>query len=245
MTTELKSIAENQMKTANNAKIRFRQAKTADVAELMELEKTVWGAGSADEVKISSRINAFPAGNWVAEYQKKIVGYMCFQYVNDLTEASKCTWADITDNGKTTESHQPNGQYIFGINLSCHPCMKGNNLGTKMLTFVWADLISQNKKGMFVGSRIPDFCDYKAEHPEITAQEYITLKKNEKHIDCGLRLYAREGMQIVKLVPDYFPDPASMNYGVLFYRKNPFYNWPFKRFWKWLIVNMLPVFIRS
>ena len=51
-------------------------------------------------------------------------------------------------------------------------------------------------------------------------------------------MYEKDSLRIVKILPEYFPDPASEDYGVLLYGKNPFYNWPFRKLWICLITHI-------
>lgn len=232
-------------KNKERLKINFRQAEIRDLAELVELEKKVWKENAAGEDKILSRLLSFPEGNIVALYQEKIVGYVSFEYVDNLAKKDKFTWSDVTDNGYIKNSHRATGKYVYGLNLSVHHSMNGQNLGTALVLQVWADMIKKNKRGTFVGSRLPGFRNYKKHHPETTAEAYVALKRNGKPRDYELKLYQQEGLRIIKVLPNYFPDPPSLDYGVLVYRSNPFYNWPFKRLWAWAIKKIAPAFIRS
>lgn len=228
----------------DDGNIVFRQAALDDVAKIEQLEKDVWGENGADAGKIISRIKTFPKGNVIAELGNDVVGYLSFEYVDDVTSASNFTWADITDDGKIINSHRSDGEYFYGINLSAHHLVQGKNLSTALVLRGWANMILDNKKGAFVGSRIPGFKNYKKAHPEVTAEEYIKIRRRGKLRDSELRLYEQEGLLPVKILTNYFPDADSLNFGVLVYRKNPFYNWPFRRLWAWMITSMAPGFIR-
>jgi hypothetical protein len=231
--------------TKKSARAAFRQATMDDVEKLVTLEQSVWGDNGADEGKIISRIRVFPAGNVIAELDGAVVGYISFEYVGDVASMRDFSWAEITDNGTIVKSHLPDGEYIYGINLSVHHSMNGMELGTALPMQVWINMILNNKRGSFVGSRIPGFGRYKRSHPETEVKDYIELRRKGKPRDYELRLYAQEGLLPVKILPNYFPDPPSLNYGVLIYRKNPFYNWPFRKFWAWVISKIIPTFIRG
>lgn len=225
--------------------ISFRQATLADVKKIVILEKEVWGDTGADEEKIASRIKIFPSGNIVAERDGSIVGYVSFQYVDDVTMIQNFSWSEITDNGKIIKSHKPNGEYIYGVNLSVIHSANGMGLGTALVLQGWVDMILKNKKGSFIGSRIPNFRSYKQSHPEIDVETYVKARRHGKPLDYELRLYGQEGLLPVKILPNYFPDPDSLDYGVLVYGKNPFYNWPLRKFWAWAIAKIAPTFIRQ
>ena len=118
-------------------------------------------------------------------------------------------------------------------------------LGAALVLWGWTDMILNNKKGGFIGSRIPNFKAYKESHPEIDVETYVKLRRHGKPLDYELRLYGHEKFQLVKILPNYFPDTDSLDYGVLVYRKNPFYNWPFRKFLTWIIRKIVPTLIKQ
>lgn len=232
------------MKARNN--IIIRKATLSDLEDMVILEDEVWGKEGADEKKIAARIKIFPDGNLIALHNGDVVGYTSFQYVNDILHGSPFTWAEITDNGKTEKSHKPNGEFSYGINLSVHPSVNGLKVSESLIMHGLADLIRNNKRGGLIGSRIPSFAKYKVRHPDIAVDDYIKLRRhNGKLRDPELALYESDGFKPVKPLPQYFPDPASLDYGVLVYYKNPFYNRPFKKLIAWLIVKFGPRLIKS
>lgn len=216
----------------------FRTATLSDIEELVILEKNAWGENGASALKLSSRIKTFPEGNIIAFYQDRMVGYLCFQYVPNVIDWGHFSWDEVTDNGTMANSHCPDAEHMYGISLSVHKAMSGQKLGFGLTLQAWINMILNNKRGIFIGSRIPGFKRYRERHPEITAEEYIKLKRHGKLRDPELRMYEKDGVCAIKVLPNYFPDPASENYGVLLYRKNPFYNWPLRFFWAWLIAHV-------
>jgi len=233
------------MKTKKN--IIIRKATLSDVEDMVILEEDVWGKEGADEEKIKARINIFPEGNLIAINDGDVVGYVSFQYVDDISRGATFTWQEITDNGKTEKSHKPKGNFIYGINLSVHSSMNGHKVSESLVMHGLANMIKNNKRGSFIGSRIPGFAKYKKRNPHIDVTYYINLRRssNNKLRDSELALYESDGFKAVKVLPGYFPDPASLDYGVLVYHKNLFYNWPFKKLMAWLIVKLGPKLIKN
>lgn len=225
--------------------IDFRLAAEGDISGIVSLEKDVWGDNAADEEKIYSRIKTFPEGNIIALSNNQVVGYVAIQFVDNVAEMPNFSWAEITDNGKIAKSHKPNGKYVYGINMSVHHSMNGKDLATILAIQGLSVMILQNKKGSFLGSRIPGFRNYKASSPNIDVCDYIKLRRNGKLRDYELRLYEKEGLFPVKVLVDYFPDEASLNYGVLVYRRNQFYNLPFRRIWNWLFLKIALRFVKK
>lgn len=218
----------------------FRPAKSDEADEIAALEKAVWGEAGASKEQIISRIETFSVGNYVAEKDGKIVAFCTYQYVDDSVFNGGFTWQEITDNGYIKLSHRPNGQYGYGINLSVHQSMNGMKVGDRMSLFGLINIIDTGRSGSFIGSRIPGFASYKKRNPGITAEDYIALKRNGKLMDYELRLYGNVGFKPVKILPNYFPDPPSFDYGVLVHRGNIFKYFPFKKLigrFVWWFVN--------
>lgn len=208
--------------------IRLAEKTLFEIDKIALLEQAVWGNNGADANKIESRLIVFPEGSYVAEdiKTKKIVGYVCFQQVADLRKQDSLSWSSITDNGLTTRSHQPDGEYLYGISLSVHYSMNGKKLGAALVSQCFLYMIAKRKAGIFTGSRIPMFKNYRKDHPEANAEDYIQLRRGEKFYDYELNLYHQTGLSPVnvKVIPDFFPDEDSLNYGVLIFDSNPFLN---------------------
>lgn len=228
-----------------NDSISFRSATRDDVEAMAIFEKDVWGDNAANEEKIFSRVKTFPSGNIIALYHEKVVGYISFQYVDDVVKMPNFSWSEITDEGKIAKSHKPNGKYLYGVTISVHRSMNGQNLSALLMIQAWGHLISNNKIGVFLGSRIPGFKNYKKWNPDITVEDYVKLRRNGQPRDYELRMYGKEGLLPVKILSDYFPDEASLNYGVLLYLGNPFYRWPFHKLLAWLFMKVAPYLTRS
>jgi ribosomal protein S18 acetylase RimI-like enzyme len=204
----------------------FRPATIEDIAEIATLEKEVWGDNAASKEQIKSRIEIFPLGNFVAEYVGNIVAFCSYEYVDGFVFEGGFSWDEITDNGYIKNSHKPNGGYGYGINLSVHYSTNGKRLGDRMSVFGLLRILDSGKGGSFVGSRIPGFSSYKKRNPDVLVEDYISLKRNGRLRDYELNLYSSNGFKILKILPDYFPDKESQNYGVLVYKKNDFKHFP-------------------
>ncbi len=43
-------------------------------------------------------------------------------------------------------------------------------------------------------------------------------------------MYRQKGLKVMDIVPDYFNDPESKNYGVIVKQDNPFHSMPYRIF---------------
>ncbi|MFA5993962.1 MAG: hypothetical protein WC823_03315 [Parcubacteria group bacterium] len=206
-----------------NGEIFFRKAQPLDIENIVNLELDIWGKEGANKNKISNRINTFPRGNLVADWNGSIVGYLSYEHVDDKRVGGAFTWAQITDNGTMCNSHVKNGEYAYGVNLTVGKKAQCMNLGEALMLYGMSDVIEDNKKGSFLGSRMPGFRNYSGRHPNVTADEYMRLKWRGRVRDSELRFYESLGFQVIRVLPDYFPDPESLDCGVLLFFANNLY----------------------
>ncbi|NWF95319.1 MAG: hypothetical protein HXY34_04180 [Candidatus Thorarchaeota archaeon] len=202
-------------------KVRVRQAVMSDVPEIVRVENETWPPGeAATEEMFRSRIEVFPEGVHVAEYEGRLVGVVAFERVHYDTSNPVTTWKQATDNGMIRASHKPDGETIFGIDLSATPSAPPKT-GTRLLAEVGRYAIHHNLKRGVLGGRIPKYSEYA---DKMTPEEYLEAKDSMgRPLDPEVRFYKRAGLKIGKIIPGYFDDPDSLSYGVLLIWENPFY----------------------
>jgi len=219
-------------------KIIIRNAKYDDIQNIVNLEIDVWGkqnAATAEQIK--SRINFCSKGNIIAEYKGEIIGYTSYILINYDDYLDNINWYNLTDNGNC-KNFNPKGSELFGVNLSVK---KGSNSNlSKLLIFEGLKFgIKNNVKRWLLGSRVPRFYKHSK---NLSIEEYVYGKNNKKSYDPELRFYNKFGVSIKEIVPNYFIDPESLNYGVIIELKNPFYSkWIINKIIKFIIDYINPV----
>lgn len=144
-------------------------------------------------------------------------------YMDESVIRRCSSWHDISGRG-TLDTHREDGDSVFGIDLSVSPKHQGRGLADKMMQKAFlVSIILGNKKGAFLGSRIPG---YHRHAGKISVEDYVFGKKRDgKTRDPEIRLYQSTGFRPVKIVPGYMEDPDSLDYGVLMFWENPFYRY--------------------
>ena len=106
----------------------------------------------------------------------------------------------------------------------------------QLLTWCMRVVVRDNLRCGMLGGRMPGYSHYSS---TMTAEEYINAKREDgKPLDSQVRMYTSvPGLTVEGVLPNYFDDPDSCNYGVLLVWKNPFYNWPGRAFWAWAVVT--------
>jgi ribosomal protein S18 acetylase RimI-like enzyme len=228
-----------------NTKVKIRKATLKDLPEIIRVEKEAWPEGTeASEEMFRSRIETYPDGVFVALHKKKIIGVVAFMLIDYDLENPIPTWNEVTDNGMIKGTHDPNAETIFGIDLTAAPDAP-RGTGTRLLMEVGRQAISKNLKRGVLGGRLPE---YKKYADQMTPEEYINAKnENGEPLDMEVRFYKRAGLKIEKILPNYFDDPDSLDFGVMLVWENPFYTKKkFLKPFKSLIGRILfPIYFRS
>ena len=206
-------------------KVKIRQARSGDIDGILRVEKEAWGESQAANRKMfESRLKVFPEGTLVAELDDKIIGVVVTEIVSYDIEKQSFTWYEVTDNGYLKNSHNKDGDSLFGVDLSVLPDAP-RGTGSKLLGGVGKLAIRYNLKRGILGGRIPEYCKYKDKY---TPEEYLkqTIIKDGKKVplDPEIRFYKKADLKIIKVIPNYYKDPESLDYGVLLVWNNPFYN---------------------
>lgn len=206
--------------------VSVRNATFSDIDDIVAVEALSWSEENmADHSKWESRLNTFPQGVFVGLVNGKICGVVCAERVDYEFKDKDFTWYDITDNGYLVNSHNPNGRFLYGVDLS----VSGGHVSkvSRLLLEAIADLVMElNLEGSFLGARIPSYFKHAA---IVSPEEYVfgpwvyNGKERKLPYDPELLLYLKNGLEPLRVIPNYMEDPPSMNYGVLMLWRNPFH----------------------
>lgn len=220
-------------------KVKIRQAKIQDIPQILSVEKGTWGEEcAASKEMLESRLKIFPEGFLVAESDGDIIGLVVVERVNYDFRKNSYTWYQITDNGFIKNSHRPDGNVLYGVDLSVLPAFQRKGVGSKLLEAVAKLAVRFNIKQGMLGGRLPDYHKYAEKmSPEEYLYTAIRSKDGERPLDPEVTFYKKAGLKIVKIIPDYFKDSESLNYGVLLLWENPFFN----KWYRWIIVRFFRI----
>jgi ribosomal protein S18 acetylase RimI-like enzyme len=204
-------------------KIRIRKANIEDIPQILAVEEEAWPVGlRATEEMYRARIETFPKGTLVAEIEGKIQGVVVTQIVNfgSIINNKTLTWAQVTDNGFIKKTHDPTGDTLYGVNLSVSRYALFG-VSSRLIEATGKLVVSLNLKRGVLGARIPKYYRYA---DKMTAEDYVKTAFSGKPLDPELAFYLRNGLEIVRLIPNYMPnDYESLGYGVLLKWENPFW----------------------
>ncbi len=210
-------------------KIKIRQARADDIEAMLLVETKAWPENlRASREMYQSRLRTFPQGTLVAEGKAEIEGVVVFQIMNFNSVPYVRSWKEATDNGYIKNSHDPQGNTLYGVNLSVCPRAQ-SRVAVALLEAVGKLAIKHNFKQIVLGGRIPSFAQYLKHYRQKNGVSVVSDKKRDKIVedyiqaankrgnplDPQITFYQKAGMKIIKLLPNYLKDPASLNYGVL------------------------------
>lgn len=215
-------------------KIRFREATLDDIPQMVEIDKKAWWeevAFTAEQFR--SQIKRYPKGVLVAEADedgcRQLIGTICGLRVRSSFAESVHSWAEATGNGYFT-THDPKGDVAFGANLSVLPEFERKGIGDKLFGQAAGVLVRGNMRYLVLGGRLPGLARFNQQRIErglsrISGEGYAALRDERGRIlDDELRFYLKQPfLEMIRVLPNYFPDPESENYGVLLKWTNPLY----------------------
>jgi hypothetical protein len=204
-----------------NSAIQIQQLSLKDLDELVTVEVEAWGKEMcATRAMLQSRLEHFQEGMIGARKEGKLLGYVGLMMINDAMCDKDFTWMGITDGGYIQATHNPSGNCLYGVSLSVIPAAP-KDLAVKLLKAAGKLSVRKALKGILFGCRIPNFHKHSK---RMGVEEYISATSSTGRIlDPELSLYRQVNCLTVRPIPNYFEDPESLNYGVLVFFENPFY----------------------
>ncbi|NWG45296.1 MAG: GNAT family N-acetyltransferase [Alphaproteobacteria bacterium] len=206
--------------TDSRAKLVIRNAALADVTGIAELTQRVYGAADAyPESQIRGQINNFPEGQFVAEFEGRVVGYCSTFIVSEVDALSPHGWAEITGGGFGSR-HDPDGDVLYGMEVAVDPAYRRLRIGQRFYK-VRRELCDYFElKGIAFGGRLPGYARRAADYPDPWA--YVEAVVEKKLRDQVINFHLAQGFEPVRILPDYLPtDLASKGNAVLMYWRNP------------------------
>ena len=113
----------------------LRNAQPGDTAGIVSVENQSWPAAlAASAEQVAARIAAYPHGQWVAEVECRIVAVVWSQRITEsFLTSNAVSYAQITDAGRFTKSHDPRGEIFQLIGVGVSPEARGLRLGRMLV----------------------------------------------------------------------------------------------------------------
>ena len=209
--------------TSSVHKLKIRNLRITDYEDFAYMMDNVYPAslGGAWTVKqFSSMIARFPQGQICIEDKGRVVAAALSLIIDYSKYRHNHTYRDIVGDGHL-KNHDPNGDYLYGIDVFVHPDYRGLRLGRRMYD-ARKELCEQlNLRGILLGGRIPGYKNY---HEELSPKKYIEMVRNKEIHDPVLTFQLSNDFYIKKVMRNYMPaDHESMTHAALLVWNNIYY----------------------
>lgn len=200
----------------------IRKMEVKDIPQIVELQKKSFPAMAAEGVywkpeQLKSHLQIFPEGQFVAEYNEKIVGSCSSLIVSLKSEYQDHSWMEICGDSHL-KNHDPKGDTLYGADVSAHPDFRRLGIATKLYDARKNLAIKLNLKRIIAGGRLINYCEYAK---ELSPEEYVKKVKRHEIREPVLSFQLRNGFKFIKILPKYMKDPRSLNYATFIEWKNP------------------------
>lgn len=211
-------------------KVEIRNLQLGDYNQLSQSFKRVYSDGSDvfwTREQIEKLLDIFPDGQIVAVVDDKIIGCALSIIVDYDKVKNDHTYEEVTGN-ETFDTHNPEGNILYGIEIFIHPDYRGLRLGRRMYDYRKELCESLNLKSIMFGGRIPNYHKYA---DTLRPKEYIQQIKKKKIFDPVLTFQLSNDFHVRKVMTDYLPnDEESKHYATLLQWDNIYYTPPTKEF---------------
>ena len=170
--------------------------------------------------QIKKLITIFPEGQVVIIADDKIVGCALSIIVNYNMVKNDHTYAQVTGN-ETFNTHDPNGNILYGIEVFIHPDYRGLRLGRRMYEYRKELCEKLNLKAIMFGGRIPNYHKYA---DKMRPKEYIEKVRAREIYDPVLNFQLSNDFHVRRVMRNYLPnDEESCHYACLLQWDNIYY----------------------
>lgn len=205
---------------STNKKIIIRKTKASDIESINQIVLKCYVDTLPYNVRaLEEHIQRFPEGQFVVEFEGKVVGFCLTFITNSKTVMGPHNWKDITASG-TGKTHDPTGDLLYGMDICVDPDYRGKKIGERLYNKRIQLCQGLGLKGIVFGARIPGFAKRKKQYP--TPEFYLEAVKAKKIKDPTVSFQMNNGFVPVRILPDYLPgDIESLGNAVLMRWENP------------------------
>ena len=208
------------MSIDKKAKLVLRNATGTDIPSLVELTRKVYGGDNGHSADMLRGQQAqFPTGQFVAEYEGKIVGFCATFRIDEETAMTPHTWDEITGGGYASR-HDPDGDWLYGMDVCVDEAYRGLRIGRRMYAARKKLCQKLGLRGIVFGGRLPGL--EKRIKAVGSVEAYVKSVREGRHRDPTMSFQLRNGFELIGVLERYVPgDRESMGYAAHLAWRNP------------------------
>lgn len=193
----------------------YQELKQAMIESYITMPNQYWR-----EYQIKDLIDKFPEGQVLIKVNDQIAGCALSLILDDERLNKNHTYKEITGN-YTFNTHNPNGNILYGIDVFIVPEFRGLRLGRRLYDYRKELCENLNLKGIAFGGRIPNYHKYA---DEMSPKEYIDKVRHKEIHDPVLNFQLSNDFYPTRILKGYLEgDRASNEYAVLLKWDNIYY----------------------
>ena len=210
------------MESHNINKVELRNLQMDDYDQLARSFKRIYGDEDVfwTRAQIKKLNTIFPEGQVVIVVDNRIVGCALSIIVDYNLVKGDHTYAQVTGN-ETFNTHNPNGNILYGIEVFIHPDFRGLRLARRMYEYRRELCEKLNLKAIMFGGRIPNY------HKYADPKEYIDHVRSREIYDPVLTFQLSNDFHVRRVIRNYLPnDEESKHCATLLQWDNIYYQPP-------------------
>ncbi|AOM81504.1 GNAT family N-acetyltransferase [Salisediminibacterium beveridgei] len=195
--------------------IIVRNYTMSDFDDLLMIQKESFPPPFPEELwwnkaHIQAHTETFPDGGLIAWIGDEPAG-SATSLITTL-HGTDHTWEEVADNGYIRNSHDPNGDTLYGIDVCVRPKYRGFGVAKALYDERKKMVERLGLKRYVAGCRIPDF-----QHApkDMAAKDYVAEVQSGLRKDRVLTFMLKQGLTVKQIIPEYLDDDESRNYGVI------------------------------
>ena len=186
--------------------LRIRPLQVEDFDALVRLQDLGYESDlktwTWTEEEIRSQLRRFPEGQFVAEYDGRIIG-AAHSLIIDLDEYGDAhSWESVTSDGRIT-NHDPEGDTLYGMDVVVDPAFRGMRIGRRLYEARKQLARRLNLRRIMIGGRLPNYHKYA---DELSVHDYVERVLAREIDDPVVRFQIANGFTVKRIVPNYLPE---------------------------------------
>ena len=206
----------------SRSRLVVRRVKRSDIDGLAELSNRVYAPVLGhSKRRLRAQLNNFPEGQFVAEYDGRIVGHCATFIIDEAVALAAHTWDEITGQGFAAR-HDAAGDVLYGMEVSVDPDYRRLRIGQRLYDARKQLCQGLGLKGIVFGGRMPGLARRMKSFGG--AEAYVEAVVSKKIRDTAIGFHLANDFEIVGILSDYdVSDQQSLGFATHMYWRNPVY----------------------
>lgn len=191
-----------------------RQRRPEDTESVLDIFRAIYpGAPSWTPAQLTSHLDVFPDGQFVAEADGQIVGMAASLIVLWDDYSMDTSWRDFTDHGTFRNHDSARGRTLYGAEIMVHPAWQGRGVGKCLYQARRALVERLGLLRVRAGARLAGYHRYAS---TLSPEEYTRRVVSGELTDPTLSFQLSRGFQVIGVARDYLRhDPESLGHAAV------------------------------